>query len=457
MNLKYRRLLYSAFFLIFLIVAPILALYTAGYSYNFKKNRLEKTGILTLDSQPKKAAIYINGKYKSITPLRLSRLLPNNYQVEVSKEGYYPWVKEVEIKSNLTTFYKNIILFKKNLPTPKIEGNINILNITPDQEKIVYSIINNDAEELRLLNLENNSDFLIENFDLKTYNQLYFIQWSPSQNKALIKQTIGDFNKYLIVDIDTLKIKELFTITKLNFDQIYWDNQSDAYLYALRKEVLYQIDLAKNSTKTILSDYITSLQVNNNEIYYTTKINGDSFLNQKLLEDVKKDKTKKIKLPIASNYLLQPSPAKLLILLDKKNNNLFIINTKVFDTQDIESEVILQAEAKDIFWSKDFKKLIYYTDLELWTYNFTSKQKELVNRYSKVINQATWYPGNNYVIYRTQNSIRATEIQGPGIKNDTTLSKLEGIKNIVVDKEGKNIYFQGKIENIKGIFQLAIQ
>lgn len=456
MNLRYRRLLYLTFFLIFFIIAPILILYTTGYSYNFKKNRLEKTGILVLGSQPKEARVYLNGRYKNTTPTRITRLLPNKYQVEIRKEGYYPWIKEVEIKSKLTTFYKDIILFRKSLPIIKIEGEINILTISPNGEKIIYSIFKDNIEELRLLNLKNNSDFLIKNFNQKTYNQLTFLEWSTGQNKALIQQVIGDFNKYLIIDIETLKVKELFDITRLNFNKIAWDSKNDTYLYGLRKTVLYQIDLVNNLTQPILSAYILDFQIRGEKIYYITKLTNNYFLNQKIL-DQKDSEEKKIKLPSPSEYSLQTSPFDLLVLLDKKNNDLFIVKPQVFDSQDIESEIVLQAKAKDILWSKNFQQLLYYTNFELWIYDVSSQQNELITRYGQIINQALWHPKNKYIVYQVGDTIQVIETRSEGIKNDITLAKLEKVDKVVVDAEGKNLYFQGKIGQKQGIYQLILQ
>jgi len=60
MKLRYRRLIYSTFIFIFVILTPIIILYTSGYRYNFKKRTIEKTGILYLESKPKDALILIN-------------------------------------------------------------------------------------------------------------------------------------------------------------------------------------------------------------------------------------------------------------------------------------------------------------------------------------------------------------------------------------------------------------
>ncbi|MAF13850.1 MAG: hypothetical protein CMI53_03085 [Parcubacteria group bacterium] len=457
MELKIRRSLYLTFIGAFIIITPLLILYTTGYRYNFKKHKIEKTGILYLDSQPKNAKIFINDKYENTTPNRFSRILPDVYQIKIEKDGYYPWQKELEVKSNLTTFGRDIVLFKINSPINIVNQQINILNISPDHKKIVYSVVKENVEEIRLLNLKNKSDFLVKEFNNRTFNQLDFVQWSPSQKKVMIKEIIGDFNQYLIVDIESLKIKELFDITRLNFSKLAWDNSDDNYLYGLRKSVLHQIDLVTNSTRPLLSDPIQDFQVQNDNIYYITKIGNESFLNKRIIINQKAGPSEKIKLPSPSEYTIEPLINNLLVLLDKKNNDLFIINEKSFDQQDVSRNIVLQDKAKKVIWSKDLKNILFYTDFEISIFNLETSQKNLITRYGEIINQALWYPGQNYIIYQAGNSIRAIESGPTEIRNDLELAKLDQISSMVVDDDGENLYFKATSESLEGIFQLAIQ
>ena len=457
MTLRYRRIIYLVFIAVFLIIAPIITLYSTGYRYNFKKNKIEKTGILNIDSQPRGALIYLNGQYQNKTPARFTNLLPDRYQVKVEKDGYYPWQKDLEVKSNLTTFAKDIVLFKQNLPVNIVAGEINIFEISPNQGKIIYSLTNQNTEELRLINLKNQSDSLIQQLNNRSYNQLEFVGWSPSQNKALLKEVIGDFNQYLIVDAVTLEIKELFDVTRLNFSQVNWPDSTDNYLYGLRQAVLYQIDLANNSSRTLLSANIDNFQIKGEEIYLITKIGSQAFLDKTSLQNQKISEIERIKLPSPSEYTLQPSNPGNLVLLDKKNNDLFIITADSFAAQDISQNIILQDKAKKIVWSKDFKIILYYTDFEISTFNFEKKQKNLVTRYGEIIDQALWYPDNKYVIYRLKNSIRAIEAESDESKNDLELTKLSTVDSMVTDDSGKNLYFKGKAGNQPGIYRLEIQ
>jgi len=457
MKLLYRRILYLSFIGFFLIITPIVIMYATGYRYNFTKGQIQKIGILYIDSQPKKADIFINDKYKAKTPKRFGALLPDIYKVKVQKEGYYTWEKELEVISYLTTFAKDIVLFKKSLPINIIEGEINIFASSFDQEKIIYSIVKENSEELRLLNLNNNDDFLIKQFNKKTYNQLKLVSWSPNNKKALLTEVIGDFNKYLILDIETLKVKELFDITRLNFSQVEWDNFSDNYLYGLRKAVLHKIDLVNNTTRSILSDNIKDFEVKGGDIYYISKIGIESFLNLSIIENDKVSESKKIKLPSPSQYTLSPSTRDYLVLLDRMNNDLFIINSQAFTDQDTSDNIILQDNAKKVIWSENEKIILCYNDFEIWTFNFETKRKNLITRYGSIINQVKWYPGNKYIIYQANNEIRVIEGIESEIKEDLQLVEFFDINNFNIDDKGENLYFKATVGNQQGIYKLEIQ
>ncbi len=452
----FRRITYSIFIAAFFIIAPILIMYASGYRYNFKKNKIEKTGILYVDSRPRQSLIYIDGKYRDKTPARFRYMLPDTYRIKVEKEGYHTWEKDLEIKSNLTTFSKDTILFKKSLPMNIISGEINIFTVSPDKTKMIYSIISESGEELRIFNLKNQLDLLIEKFSPNSYSQIDFIQWSPKQNKAIINQKISEFNKFIIVDVETLKTRELFDITRLNFNELKWDNRDENYLYGLREAVLYQIDMISNSVKPIISGRIQDFQVNNNILLLMEIINEESFVSRVAINEKNPEKIQKIKLP-STEFGLYPESRDYLILIDQNNNDFFILKDNSFSEENIERSIILQDRAKKFVWSDDAKKILYNTDFEISIFNFETAHKDLVTRYSGTIIQAAWHPENNYLIYQTENKIKAIEADGQEYKNDIQIAELQSVLGIIIDNQGKNIYFKGQAGTQQGIYRLEIQ
>src|SRR3989344_378214 len=117
MTLKARRIIYIIFILIFLLAAPAILLYTAGYNYNFKKGSLLKTGVLLIDAKPTDAHFQIDGRnYDNKLPARISNLKPKDYDVHVLRDGYFGWRKTLTIGSGETVYATNILLPKQSTP-----------------------------------------------------------------------------------------------------------------------------------------------------------------------------------------------------------------------------------------------------------------------------------------------------------------------------------------------------
>lgn len=117
MELKTRRLIYLGFILFFLLTAPVMIFYTAGYRYNWQKNKIEQAGVLMVDVKPASTQLFLNNSpLPENRPLRLPDLLPNYYRLEARKDGYFSWQKNLEIKSGQTTLLYDIVLFKNSLP-----------------------------------------------------------------------------------------------------------------------------------------------------------------------------------------------------------------------------------------------------------------------------------------------------------------------------------------------------
>ncbi len=139
--------------LVFLILTPIVVLYTSGFRYNAKKQRVEKVGIIFVRSRPSGADIFIDGKKRpETTPARIRNLLPGNYDIKISKTGYTSWEKTLPSESELTTFAENIALFKNIDPEE--------VSLTPKKAL--------SAAELKVLDREEQKSFSAKNETVRT-------------------------------------------------------------------------------------------------------------------------------------------------------------------------------------------------------------------------------------------------------------------------------------------------
>ena len=103
------RLIFLSSFLIILL--GIIA-YARGYRFDVKRKALTSTGIISVNSNPEPATVYVNGELKGVTDLDLT-LPHNHYTVEVKKDGYTEWKRDLALKGEIVMSI-DAMLFSKN-------------------------------------------------------------------------------------------------------------------------------------------------------------------------------------------------------------------------------------------------------------------------------------------------------------------------------------------------------
>ncbi|MCR4276514.1 MAG: PEGA domain-containing protein [Candidatus Roizmanbacteria bacterium] len=124
------------FLLMFAIVLTTIIAYARGYRFDLENRSLKSTGIIAATSNPKAAKIYVNGELKGVTDTNLT-LPPDNYLIEIKKEGYTGWNKKINLKGELV-INVDPVLFPVN-PSLSPLTNLGIIKAIPtdDGDKIV--------------------------------------------------------------------------------------------------------------------------------------------------------------------------------------------------------------------------------------------------------------------------------------------------------------------------------
>jgi len=136
-----RYVAFSFALALYLVLLPIILSYSLGYHIDFHKLNIYKTGILSLRSTPSGSSLYINGKLSAeLTPARIEELKPGNYLIEVKREGFYPWQKEVTIRPNMVTRAENIILFPALQELERINDYETVNFAVTDDRRQLYQL-----------------------------------------------------------------------------------------------------------------------------------------------------------------------------------------------------------------------------------------------------------------------------------------------------------------------------
>lgn len=127
---------------IFFFLLPIVLSYSLGYSVDYHTLKIYKTGIIYLKSRPSGASIYLNGRLlPDLTPARIENLKPGAYKVDLKREGFYPWQKDIAVKPNMVTKADEIVLFPLAQDMRKI-ANYEVTDFVVSDKNQIYYMTN---------------------------------------------------------------------------------------------------------------------------------------------------------------------------------------------------------------------------------------------------------------------------------------------------------------------------
>ena len=379
---KTRTILFSVCLILFICLAPTIVLYSQGYRIDFTSKKLTQTGGLFLKIEPKQTEIFIDDKLKKKTDFffgsaLIENLLPKKYKIQIKKDGYYSWQKDLEIKEKEVTEVKNIILIPESPNFHILTNRVKEFWFTPDGKNIILKeytlspINNKNSWSLKLYNLENSlKSHLISEEDISSGEVDLLDLEFPSNSKEI-----------------SLKIgaKEQLKFFSLEINKT--------------PPVLTEIKQVLTSSENI----ITSKTVNQ-DVYYLDNL-GFVFKNEERLNSnenpfLVKPETKYV-LEIFKNFLFL-----------RENKTLYQFNP------DLKAFEKFFEGIKDLKISPDNGKIIYFSNNEIWILfleNISSQPKRKAGeklfliRLSEEIKDCFWL-NSNYLIFNVENKLKIVEI-----------------------------------------------
>ena len=388
MTLKTRRILFFIFLAVFIPSSAGIIFYSQGWRFNFETFAIQKTGAIYIETQPKDVLIKIDQKFftdKSGIIQKgtlITNLLPKNYQIEIQKDGYFLYHKNITVKPSLVTEAVEIVLipmdFKNELKISKNLKGEKFIDFSADASKII--IKNSKNNIYYLYNLNNQSSLNISNlFENMTGKNIKKIAFHPLElNKLIIESNIPD--ALYIIDVNRLK------------SEIILKNSKESSLIAWSAE--------------------------NSNIYYIEQNIGLKIKNYQLIDFnlIAKTKSKIANLPSDNDsYTAVKSSANgrfLAVLNTLGNIYLFDSRKGIFKqiAHDAKFFAFSPDEKKIAFLDNDGKLNIYF--LEEWTRNIFKKYVETIGFNSEnkeLIKSFYWYEDSAHLFVQ-QKSVDFMEI-----------------------------------------------
>ena len=133
----------------FLALALFILYEANGYRLNKQTWRLELTGLISLDGQPKQVdSIMINGKKvdDTILPYKVKKLLPGYYDIIITKSGYQNWAKSFYLDGGQAFEDKKMFLFFDKPIIKESVRNISLDSLKNDAKNQASQVVIKDNE-----------------------------------------------------------------------------------------------------------------------------------------------------------------------------------------------------------------------------------------------------------------------------------------------------------------------
>jgi len=451
MTAKQRFIIKIFFIVLFIILAPLVIAYTMGYRYNFGTNQIQKTGVLIVNSYPDEADVFLNEKIAGEqTPAVVKKILPNVYDVRVTKKNYIPWTKKLEVKSAQSTFAENIILFLDTTPRLITEKEIINPTFSPDKTNLAYLIEETDWIEAWIYSFKNNGFTLIDRRPKEGITSVD-MRWSSGSSNIYLEIIGPELTEQVIYDTNGSKLINLNEVFINPVTNYKWSRTSDDVFYALDENKLYAYNLLNNQ-KTFLLGGVVEYFVRGNKIFLITPSEDYVIVEEFDILNPDAEVTQLYELPPGKYKFEDASYPYLLI---KKDSQELLL----FDTSAPFTEPILNQEAQGYSWhasDNGDRRLLYFTEFEIWVFYPQDKYNELITRAGEEIMNAEWHRFGTYIFYGLENDIKVIELDSREKRNIFDLVNNAKINKFSTDYNSKNLYFIGEVNNQHGIYHYPL-
>lgn len=448
MSSRLRKILFISFITSFLVITPLVMLYAAGYKLNLSSGRVEKTGVLNIETLPKGAAVYLNGSLRTVagltgilggarpiaTPVKIKNLLPGEYAVKLELSGYWDWERKIKISSGEAANFEGVVLIRKDLPLLMAASSGSSASLSPDGKNYFYA-----AEK-------GGEIFSIGNKATSGLGGAAGTEkavWAADGSAAVIREKLFSAAAgWTGVDLAPILVKD--------YGLIKFDGANQENIYFLRSGEIYRIAPDRKDAESLvkINGEAEDFSVFGDRLAYASRISSKVFLNIWNIKDAKTERS--IELPFSQAYEFIDAGNSLISLLDKNRKILYLIDPTAFSP--IKEIINNAAKVSRI----DGNNFFFANDFEIWKAGSGGAGRELLTRLSQEVKDLIWHPDGKFIIFTSPDSINMLELSGSERKV-TTLAKMDFVSSPALDDGGEAIYFFGSDKGANGIYKLMIR
>lgn len=290
LNKTRRRIIFWLAVCFFVITAPLIIAYSQGLRFDFVTREIVRVGAISLDSEPDKATIYLNGEiYGDDTPSVIRGLLPGHlYHIRIEEEGFFDWEKTLTVQAQRITSARGIHLFPKEIIFESIAtGTPEIVGGFPNTQGDYFFLAREDGASLYSLDAATSTD--MEFLDLQRTLEILNVEWHQGGEHVLFSRRVANDLIWYVLNVEQNELVNLNQRYKLvrpaeqslsypddlNATHIYFlRNGADRFIVSLEGKV-YIFNIAASTFTEIGIDNVAFLYSSGNRFFI---VNGESTL-----------------------------------------------------------------------------------------------------------------------------------------------------------------------------------
>ncbi len=259
-NLLSRRGMYTIFGAVFIILGTFVAIQYANGNLRLTDDGVvQGTGLLAANSFPPGAEVLVNDKLVTATDDTIY-LQPGEYIVQIRKDGYAPWSKNLRVEQELVTQTNAKLFPSAPSLSPLTFTGVQNLHPSPDGQKVVYYTASASAERkngLYVLDLNSGSALPFQRgprqisfdssiFDLENAD---FI-WSPDSSELIVMSN----DREVLLNVSTTN--DLDTLSDISFQRQQILSTWEQEMYIRERQFLKEfppeiLQIATSSAKNL--------------------------------------------------------------------------------------------------------------------------------------------------------------------------------------------------------------
>lgn len=427
----HRRILPWIFAIVFLVSAPALVFYTAGYRWNPKKEKIERNGTLIIDSTPSGARIFLNGRDSGeTTPVTMQNVTPGHYDIKVERDGYFTWEKRLDVYPEHVTFANSIKLWKSSQPTPFTGQPVSVLEASPNGSFLAGLVANASSTDIFVW--EPDGTLRSHRAIPETLSVSSELEWSPDSRALLVESPTSTG-----MDAWFITIRTEAKPTALPTGNYVWDGSAVRGISGQSRITINQSD--GSFTRTELTTGI-------HDIYGDVTIRSATGTENLVLFQSNAP---------SRGLILPPGEWRVATL----NNNMVILrdgNEWLSLDPDEETPVVHRVEGDRLrpYVTRQKTTYLLVHGGELWAWD-PSSDPELLLRQSQPINEAQWDETGRAVLIASGQTVAVLDLDPRDGRLQTTLATVTNAEDIALIK--KQLLLSGQKENQPGMWSLQVE